>query len=56
MMGQNFYVYLHPETHKFEFIPWDLDHSFGQFPMGGTQEEREQLSIPEAVARDESIS
>ena len=45
MMGQNFYVYLHPETHKFEFIPWDLDHSFGQFPMGGTQEEREQLSI-----------
>jgi spore coat protein H len=45
MMGQNFYVYLHPETHKFEFVPWDLDHSFGQFPMGGTQEEREQLSI-----------
>jgi hypothetical protein len=26
-------------------MPWDLDHSFGQFPMGGTQEEREQLSI-----------
>jgi spore coat protein CotH len=45
MMGQNFYVYLHPKTHKFEFIPWDLDHSFGQFPMGGTQEQREQLSI-----------
>jgi len=45
MMGQNFYVYLHPQTHKFEFIPWDLDHSFGQFPTGGTQEEREQLSI-----------
>ena len=45
MMGQNFYVYLHPETHKFEFIPWDLDHSFGQFPMGGSQEQREKLSI-----------
>lgn len=45
MMGQNFYVYLHPETHQLEFIPWDLDHSFGQFPMGGTQEQREQLSI-----------
>jgi hypothetical protein len=45
MMGQNFYVYLHPQTHKFEFVPWDLDHSFGQFPMGGTQEEREKLSI-----------
>jgi spore coat protein CotH len=45
MMGQNFYVYLHPQTHKFEFVPWDLDHSFGQFPMGSTQEEREKLSI-----------
>jgi spore coat protein CotH len=45
MMGQNFYVYLHPVTHQFQFIPWDLDHSFGQFPMGGTQEQRENLSI-----------
>ncbi len=45
MMGQNFYVYLHPGTDKFQFLPWDLDHSFGQFPMGGSQEQREQLSI-----------
>jgi len=45
MMGQNFYVYLQPKTHQFEFLPWDLDHSFGQFPMGGTQDEREQLSV-----------
>ena len=43
--GQNFYVFLHPSTHKFLFIPWDQDHSFGQFPMRGTQQEREQLSI-----------
>jgi spore coat protein H len=34
-MGQNYYVYLHPETNKFQFLPWDLDHSFGQFPMAG---------------------
>jgi spore coat protein H len=45
MMGQNFYVYLHPQTHQFQFVPWDLDHSFGQFPMAGTQEQRENLSI-----------
>ena len=45
MMGQNFYVYLDPKTDKFQFLPWDLDHSFGQFPMGGSQEQREQLSI-----------
>jgi len=33
VMGQNFHVYLHPKTQKFSIIPWDLDHSFGQFPM-----------------------
>ena len=44
-MGQNFYVYLDPATDKFKFMPWDLDHSFGQFPMGGSQEQRENLSI-----------
>jgi hypothetical protein len=44
-IGQNYYVYLHPQTGKFHFIPWDLDHSFGQFPLMGTQEMREQLSI-----------
>ena len=43
--GQNFYVYLHPKTHRFQFIPWDLDHSFGQFSLGFTQEQRDQLSI-----------
>lgn len=44
-MGQNYYLYFHPETRKFQFLPWDLDHSFGQFPMAGSQEQREQLSI-----------
>lgn len=43
--GQNFYLYLHPKTHKFIFIPWDQDHSFGQFAMAGNQLQREQLSI-----------
>ena len=43
--GQNFYVYLHAKTHKFQFIPWDLDHSFGQFPLGFTQEQRDGLDI-----------
>ena len=44
-MGQNYVVYLHPTTHRFQFIPWDLDHSFGQFYPLGTQEQRETLSI-----------
>jgi spore coat protein H len=43
--GQNFYLYLHPKTHKLLFIPWDQDHSFGTFAMVASQAEREQLSI-----------
>jgi spore coat protein H len=42
--GQNYYLYLHPTTQKFLFIPWDQDQTFGQFPRG-TQEQRENLSI-----------
>ena len=44
-MGQNYVVYLHPTTRQFQFIPWDLDHSFGQFYPIGTQEQRETLSV-----------
>jgi len=43
--GQNFYLYLDPKTNKFSFVPWDQDHSFGQFPIAGNQQQREQLSI-----------
>lgn len=43
--GQNFYLYLDPKTDRLQFLPWDLDHSFGQFGMRGSQEEREELSI-----------
>ena len=42
--GQNYYLYLHPKTQKFLFIPWDQDQPFGQFPRG-TQDQRENLSI-----------
>jgi spore coat protein CotH len=43
--GQNYYVYLHPVSNKFLFMPWDLDHSFGEFPMIGTSEGRINLSL-----------
>jgi spore coat protein H len=42
--GQNYYLYLHPESNKFSFIPWDQDQVFCQFPRG-SQEQRENLSI-----------
>ena len=44
-LGQNYLVYLHPGTQRFSFWPWDLDHAFGQFPLIGTREQREQLSL-----------
>jgi spore coat protein H len=43
--GQNLFLHLDPKTHKLSFVPWDLDHSFGQFGMRGSQEQRENLSI-----------
>lgn len=43
--GQNYLMYLKPHTGQFGFIPWDLDHSWGEFPMVGTTESREQASI-----------
>jgi len=43
--GQNFYLYLDPRTERFGFIPWDLDHSWGEFPLIGSREEREQASL-----------
>ena len=43
--GQNYYMYLDPKTRKFQFFPWDLDHSFGQFFLMGDQHQRNELSI-----------
>ena len=48
--GQNFYLYLNPENHKFSFISWDQDHSFGQWTR--TQEQREQLSLTKPWERE----
>lgn len=43
--GQNFLLYLDPTTNQFGFIPWDLDHCWGEFPFIGTNEQRERASI-----------
>ena len=44
LLGQNFVVYLHPKTDKFQFVPWDLDRAFGNFFTPSP----EQLSIRKA--------
>ena len=48
MMGQNFVMYLHPKTDRFQFIPWDLDRAFGNFFSPNP----EQMSIQRAWAED----
>ena len=42
--GQNLFLHLHPKSQQFQFIPWDQDHSWGQFSRA-SQEQRDQLSI-----------
>ena len=43
--GQNFYLYLDPRSNRFGFIPWDQDHSWGEFGYVATADARERASI-----------
>ncbi len=43
--GHNYYLYLRPDTERFVFIPWDLDLSFGTWPVGGPQQQQATLSL-----------
>jgi spore coat protein CotH len=43
--GQNFFMYLDPESNRFGFIAWDQDHGWGEFPIVGSPVDRENASI-----------
>lgn len=43
--GQNYLMSLDADGKRFAFVPWDLDHAWGEFPMMGTAEQRERLDI-----------
>jgi spore coat protein H len=45
MTGHNYYLWLHPATRKFIWIPWDLNEAFGGFLAGGTPSEQMNLSV-----------
>ena len=45
MTGHNYYLYLHPKTRKFTWIPWDLNEAFGVFGPGGGASEQMDLSL-----------
>jgi hypothetical protein len=44
-LGHNYYLYLHPETSKFHFVPWDLDRAMGNFGIFGTMDQQMDLSL-----------
>ena len=43
--GQNFYLWLGPDSGRFQFLPWDLDNAWGKFGMTGSATDRAQASI-----------
>lgn len=49
-LGHNYYLYLHPATHKFHFIPWDLDRALANFPVFGTADQLMNLSLTHPYA------
>jgi hypothetical protein len=44
-IGHNYYLYLHPETKKFHFIPWDVDLALGNFAFFGSADQQMDLSL-----------
>ncbi len=49
-LGHNFDLYLHPETNKFHFIPWDVDRALANFPAFGSNDEKMTLSLAKPYA------
>jgi hypothetical protein len=44
-MGKNYYIFLPRKTGRLQWLPWDLDLSFGGYFFCGTVEQRVNLSI-----------
>jgi spore coat protein H len=51
MTGHNYYLYLHPQTRKLSWIPWDLNEAFGGFGPAGSPGEQIELSVDHPYTR-----
>lgn len=51
-LGHNYCLYLHPESKKFHFIPWDVDLALGNFAMFGSSEQQADLSLSKPYAQN----
>ncbi len=49
-LGHNYYLYLHPATNKFHFLPWDVDRAFSNLPVLGTNDQQMNLSLTHPYA------
>lgn len=49
-LGHNYCLYLHPDTNKFHFIPWDVDRALANFPGFGTPQQQMDLSLTKPYA------
>jgi len=54
-LGHNYYIYLHPKTNRFVWIPWDMNLSFGSFGMAGSPEQITDLSIRKPCMGDNRL-
>jgi spore coat protein CotH len=54
--GHNFYCYVHPETGRACFVPWDLNLSFGGFDWVGTLVEQSTLSIAQPYVKKNTLA
>jgi spore coat protein CotH len=43
--GHNYFLHLHPKSHRFAFMPWDLDISFAGFPLMGSVTQQVNLDL-----------
>jgi spore coat protein CotH len=43
--GQNFYIWLDPQSNRFLFLPWDLDQAWGEFQPIANLEDRAHASV-----------
>jgi putative membrane-bound dehydrogenase-like protein len=54
-VGNNYYLYLHPQTKKFSFIPGDLEQAFAGQPFLGTPEQQMDLSLVHPFPGDNKL-
>ena len=54
--SQNHYIYLEPESNKFQFFPWDMDSSFGVAEFwNGTPETCRDMSIDHPAGKGHTL-